>query len=369
VHAWTKSACVVLAWGITLILAAVGITASARPAEANIRIASSTHITLTTTTSVATPASAATSRTATYVVQPGDTLSGIAARFALRGGWQALYAANEMLIGSDPSLIQPRMVLVLPGPAPVRCTVAPGDTLSGIAAALGIPGGWQALYAANRPAIGANPNLIEPGTTLTIPALAHPVPSGSSRNGPRRPVRWPGSVRSPSEHLSAPTGTSARRHRSATEGAEAPVGTEMPRWLTDIMVTAALIIAVALVAEPIGAFTRRRRRVVGAPGCTVASCISPSVEPESHQPVRVKPQIMIADYHQLVVSYRAGDDTIYVLRPPGADRLEVLRVARLVLEEDPYQALADRLGVSDPCYRADGPDADRLRSDSTRAAT
>jgi len=44
-----------------------------------------------------------------------------------------------------------------------------GDTLSGIAAALGVPGGWQALYAANRAAVGPDPDLIRAGAVLTVP--------------------------------------------------------------------------------------------------------------------------------------------------------------------------------------------------------
>ncbi|HEX6523759.1 MAG TPA: hypothetical protein VF070_27725 [Streptosporangiaceae bacterium] len=51
---WTKSACVVLAWGILLILMAVGMKGSVRPVQANIRIASSTtNGTLTSTLNVA----------------------------------------------------------------------------------------------------------------------------------------------------------------------------------------------------------------------------------------------------------------------------------------------------------------------------
>ncbi len=50
---------------------------------------------------------------ATYTVQPGDTLSGIAQKLGL-GGWQALYDANRATIGGDPNLIKPGQVLVLP---------------------------------------------------------------------------------------------------------------------------------------------------------------------------------------------------------------------------------------------------------------
>ncbi|MFI2735991.1 transglycosylase family protein [Streptomyces sp. NPDC018711] len=40
-----------------------------------------------------------------HTVQAGDTLGSIARRFAVKGGWQALYAANRSLIGSDPNRI------------------------------------------------------------------------------------------------------------------------------------------------------------------------------------------------------------------------------------------------------------------------
>lgn len=40
-----------------------------------------------------------------HTVQAGDTLASIARRFAIKGGWQALYAANRSLIGADPNRI------------------------------------------------------------------------------------------------------------------------------------------------------------------------------------------------------------------------------------------------------------------------
>jgi LysM repeat protein len=49
----------------------------------------------------------------TYTVVVGDTLSGIAARLGL-GNWQRLYEANTSVIGSDPNKIYPGQVLVLP---------------------------------------------------------------------------------------------------------------------------------------------------------------------------------------------------------------------------------------------------------------
>ncbi|AJF64437.1 transglycosylase family protein [Streptomyces vietnamensis] len=40
-----------------------------------------------------------------HTVQAGDTLGSIARRFGVKGGWQALYAANRSVIGADPNRI------------------------------------------------------------------------------------------------------------------------------------------------------------------------------------------------------------------------------------------------------------------------
>ncbi|MFJ3232528.1 transglycosylase family protein [Streptomyces sp. NPDC086787] len=47
-------------------------------------------------------------------------------------------------------------------------TVRVGDTLCSIADSLDVDGGWRALYAANKVAIGGDPNAIMPGQTLEI---------------------------------------------------------------------------------------------------------------------------------------------------------------------------------------------------------
>jgi resuscitation-promoting factor RpfA len=51
---------------------------------------------------------------AMYVVRPGDSLSAIAQKHHVRGGWRALYRANRTLIGSNPDLIQIGMHLHIP---------------------------------------------------------------------------------------------------------------------------------------------------------------------------------------------------------------------------------------------------------------
>ena len=97
-----------------------------------------------------------------YVVQDRDTLSGIGVRFGVP--WQAIWDANRVVIGSNPDLIRPGERLVIPLPTLHTYVVQAGDDLSGIAARLGIP--WPTLYADNRAAIGADPDVIHPGLVL-----------------------------------------------------------------------------------------------------------------------------------------------------------------------------------------------------------
>ena len=46
-------------------------------------------------------------------MRPGDTLSAIAQAHRLPGGWAALYEGNEGVIGSDADLIKPGQLLDL----------------------------------------------------------------------------------------------------------------------------------------------------------------------------------------------------------------------------------------------------------------
>jgi LysM repeat protein len=339
VHAWTKSACVVFAWSILLIIAvAAGTTGLARPAQANIRIANSnTEVTLSSKLSaaVALGTTAAALETAArpvarYVVQHGDTLSGIAARFSVRGGWAALYAANRSLIGPDPDVIHPGTVLVLPGQRPLtRYVVMSGDTLAGIAAALAVRGGWAALYTANRHVIGPDPNVIRPGAVLAIP---RPPTPGSAGPGP-----------APRRGRTPPPAASAGSGQRPGPRTEASADTGMPSWLKTMLLAAGLLIGAAFLAEPV-LVVRRRRRQAATRTPRVAPAGS-GQEPGVVRPRAGKARIMVADYDRLVVTRCQRDGTVYVLRPPGADPREILRVARLVLPEGSYGELADQLGI------------------------
>lgn len=101
----------------------------------------------------------------TYIVQPGDTLSGIASRYGTT--YQSLAAINNI---ADPNRIYPGQEIVIDGAATeapaasaVYYTIQPGDTLSGIASTYGTT--WQWLAEIN----GIDtPDLIHPGTTIRV---------------------------------------------------------------------------------------------------------------------------------------------------------------------------------------------------------
>ncbi len=328
---WIKSACVVLAWSILpLTLVTAGMTGSASPAQVSTRTAAhSTELIRTSTLSPATAVRPAASPAPTYVVHDGDTLSAIAARFAIHGGWPALYAANQQAIGPNPDILRPGTVLVLPGPAPARYTVTAGDTLSAIAARFAIHGGWPALYAANQLAIGPDPDIIHVGTVLTLPHPATPAP----------PTPGPAHQQHPAPPPSRPA-TTPHHPRPVTKGA--PAATGMPQWLKTILLAVALIVLVAFITEPVLAARRRQQgAALASQPATAGSGRRPCVQ----WPSRNNISIVLADHDRLVVTCNKDDDTVYVLRPPGQDPQEILRVACLVLPEGSYGELARRLGM------------------------
>jgi len=391
------SACLVLAWCILPLVAVAGLRGPghlvAQPSigtavsSTATSVASSTRAVLTSASAPAattevTAARLAAQPAATWTVRPGDTLSAVAADLGVPGGWPALYAANRAAIGPDPGLIRPGTVLVVPGhQALARYTVAPGDTLSAVAAALGVHGGWQTLYAANKGAIGPDPDLISAGTVLTVPrpaapAMAHPAPQapapGPARQAPApvgshpshqspepagsRPASRPaapGQVTA-SGQATAPGNATAPGHRAAPGHLAVPAG-GLPRWLQDVLLAAGVLAATAFVAEPAAAFARRRRgtsrpgptrpvrrRAPGSTGTVGAG--GPGAARDARRAAR-KAKIILADHERLIVTYSAADHAVYVLTPPGEDPRAVLRAARLVLPEDTYEDLAGHLGV------------------------
>jgi LysM repeat protein len=295
----------------------------------------------------------------TWAIRPGDTLSGIAAALHIPGGWQALYAANRRVIGPDPNLIRPGTTLTVPRSGqPLRYTVTAGDTLSAIATALHVRGGWQALYAANRRVIGPDPGLIRPGTVLAAPATGpggHGPGSSGTRSGQSGP---PGTAGPPTVHGTAaapgtagsgtasPGGTATARAASPS-GTASPAGMVpvvgpqadgiMPRWLKGTLLAVALLTLIAFITSPALAIGQRRRRDLRDHAARDRG--------REQRAAKKVARFVQADHERLIVTYSISDDTVYLLTPPGEDPRAVLRAARLVLPEDTYQELAGHLGV------------------------
>jgi LysM repeat protein len=350
VRKWTKSACVVvIALGIAFLVAVTGWRGSAQPAQASTRTASSTSRTQAGPASAparlmtVAAAPAAVKPPVTWAVRPGDTLTGIAAALHVPGGWQRLYAANRQLIGPDPNVIRPGTVLTVSGQeTPLRYTVAPGDTLSGIAAALGVRGGWQALYAANRRVIGPDPGLIRPGTVLAAPPATAPARTRTDRGGrhaPSSPGTRPGQPGARPSTAGATPGAhrAGSTHGTATAGAAQAAGI-MPRWLKGTLLGVALLTVIAFIAPPAAAIGQRRRR-------DIREQAAARKRDHERRAAKRMAKVIQADHERLIVTYSVSDDTVYLLTPPGEDPRAVLCAARLVLPEDTYEDLVGHLGV------------------------
>ncbi len=113
----------------------------------------------------AAPVQVAAADSTTYIVQKGDTLSAIAARYGTT--YQSLAAINNI---PDPNKIYPGQEIVIngataeaPAASAVYYTIKPGDTLSGIAERYGTS--YQYLAYLNGI---SNPNVIYAGTTIRI---------------------------------------------------------------------------------------------------------------------------------------------------------------------------------------------------------
>ena len=300
---WTKSACVVLAWSIVLLIVTAAVSElPGRSAQANTSIASYTQSTLTSESVNARTAKAAARPIVTWTVRSGDTLSGIAAALAVPGGWPALYAANRAAIGPNPNIISPGTTLTLPGgDRPTRHAVAPGPAAS---AARGQERGRAAAPSAASPSRQAR---VAPRALRRTPARPRPAPKAVPKAVPK--------------------------------AAAGPAPAGMPQWLKDVLLVTGLLAATSFAAEPVAVLARRRR----TPRHAKPSLLAAKADLASCAATRAR--IVLADHERLVITYSTQDDTVYVLTPPGEDPHAVLRAARLILPEDTYEDLADHLGV------------------------
>ena len=119
------------------------------------------------------PAPAVTATPGIYIVQPGDTLTAIARRHGTTV--KALVAANGMASADVPLKINQILVIpkagvtyATPAATPGTYVVQPGDTLFGIARRYGVPA--AALMQANG-LTPATADTIKVGTTLRIPTV------------------------------------------------------------------------------------------------------------------------------------------------------------------------------------------------------
>lgn len=113
----------------------------------------------------------------TYTIKAGDNLWNIAKdQLGNATKWSDIYKMNEGVLGANPDLIRPGTTIQLPGVDQAQAgniaahyTVKPGDNLWDIAKnQLGDGTKWGELYKANEGVIGANPRLIQPGQELSL---------------------------------------------------------------------------------------------------------------------------------------------------------------------------------------------------------
>ncbi|MCX3291497.1 transglycosylase family protein [Streptomyces sp. NEAU-H22] len=111
-------------------------------------------------------------------------------------------------------------------------TVVHGDTLSGIADDQDVRGGWRGLYAANRSAIGSDPDLIVPGQRLALrgegATKTRPAhrPAPSAKPSAKKPVQDRAKER-PKERTHDEGKERAGRSTATRQGLVAPVGASL----------------------------------------------------------------------------------------------------------------------------------------------
>lgn len=199
-------------------------------------------------------------------------------------------------------------------------SVRAGDSLYSIAERFAVPGGWPALYAANRQSIGSDPDLVRVGLAVRVP---------STRPAPALPQ-----VSELTPVPAASTPALAEVAAMPTQPRAAPSATSTPAWLP-MMLVASGVALVGLLAEPAMAVRRRRSPSRSPHGRAGELGPGPSTS--------TQPQLHVTDHERLLVTRIEDPATIVVCRPPRQDPEVILSAARLVLSSDDYAMLASHL--------------------------
>ncbi|WP_411106302.1 transglycosylase family protein [Streptomyces sp. cmx-4-9] len=122
-----------------------------------------------------------------HVVRAGDTLVSIARAHRVKGGWQALYAANREAVGEDPETIAVGVLLSLPpadpalpaapAPAPVPAPARPPAPGTAPAPATPAPSASPAAPAPSVPAPPPPPSVPAPAPPPSSASPAAPTPT------------------------------------------------------------------------------------------------------------------------------------------------------------------------------------------------
>ncbi|MCL1870592.1 MAG: LysM peptidoglycan-binding domain-containing protein [Promicromonosporaceae bacterium] len=149
-----------------------------------------------------------------YTVKRNESLWKIAERFLGHGtAWTQIRDLNLQALGDNPSYIEPGMVLRIPtigtdSPDGGTYVVEPGDTLSGIAQRkLGDAGRYREIFEASTSTVQpdgerlTDPDLIRPGWTVTIPGTTAgsraATATSAARSGRARPAPVSGTEQAP----------------------------------------------------------------------------------------------------------------------------------------------------------------------------
>lgn len=152
---------------------------------------------------------------ASYTIRAGDCLWNIA-RDHLGSGlkWREIYNANQDVLGANPDMVFPGTNLKLPGDVGqnlemTKYVVKPGDNLWDISRhTMGDGTKWGEIYKANAAVVGANPRLIHPGQQLNIPGAENgtAVANAGSASVGAAPDAGASAVGSTAQNVGAPQG-------------------------------------------------------------------------------------------------------------------------------------------------------------------